>query len=92
MSLNIVCLRGEGLTSRKREAMLTKFFRSGRLRPRARAWNGQRVRGLNIYNFQEGRDNVPRYLPKSYDIWFSKMLSAFERTPENLISDTRRYL
>jgi hypothetical protein len=52
------------------------------------------AQGLDIYNLQGGRDNAPRYLPKSYDIWFSKMLSAFERTPEfeNLISDTRRYL
>ncbi|HEY2625200.1 MAG TPA: hypothetical protein VGI41_00465 [Candidatus Udaeobacter sp.] len=36
------------------------------------------AQGLDIYDFQEGRDNVPRYLPKSYDIWFSHVLSAFD--------------
>jgi hypothetical protein len=36
------------------------------------------AQGLDIYGLQQGRDNVPRYLPKSYDIWFSKMLSAFD--------------
>jgi hypothetical protein len=36
------------------------------------------AQGLDLYDLQEGRDNVPRYLPKSYDIWYSKMLSAFD--------------
>jgi hypothetical protein len=36
------------------------------------------AKGLDVYNLQEGRDNVPRYLPKSYDIWYSNMLSAFD--------------
>ncbi len=36
------------------------------------------AQGLDIYNLQEGRDNVPRYLPKSYDVWYSSMLSSFD--------------
>jgi len=36
------------------------------------------AQGLNVHDLQEGRDNVPRYLPKSYDVWFSKMLLAFD--------------
>lgn len=36
------------------------------------------AQGLDIYDLQEGRDNVPRYLPKSYKIWHSKMLSSFD--------------
>lgn len=35
-------------------------------------------RGLDIYNLQEGRDNVPRFLPKSFDIWYVKVLEAFD--------------
>ena len=35
------------------------------------------AKGLDIYDLQEGRDNVPRYLPKSYDLWYTKMLEAF---------------
>jgi hypothetical protein len=26
---------------------------------------------------QQGRDNVPLYLPKSFDIWYRKVLEAF---------------
>ena len=33
--------------------------------------------GLDIYDLQEGRDNVPRYLPKSFDIWYQKLLETF---------------
>jgi hypothetical protein len=35
------------------------------------------AQGLDIYDLQEGRDNVPRYLPKSFDMWYDKMLEAF---------------
>jgi len=35
-------------------------------------------RGLDLHDLQEGRDNVPRYLPKSYDAWYSSVLSAFD--------------
>lgn len=35
------------------------------------------AQGLDICDLQEGRDNVPRYLPKSFDIWYSKLLEAF---------------
>lgn len=36
------------------------------------------AQGLDIYNLQEGRDNVPRYLPKSFDIWYEKVLGVFD--------------
>ncbi|HUY14702.1 MAG TPA: hypothetical protein VMX16_13905 [Terriglobia bacterium] len=35
------------------------------------------AQGLDIYELQEGRDNVPRYLPKSFDLWYAKVLEAF---------------
>jgi hypothetical protein len=36
------------------------------------------AQGLDIYDLQEGRDNVPRYLPKSFDLWYNKLLDAFD--------------
>jgi len=36
------------------------------------------ARGLNVYNLQDGRDNVPRYLPRSFDLWYGKVLEAFD--------------
>lgn len=33
--------------------------------------------GLDIFNLQEGRDNVPRYLSKSFDLWYEEVLEAF---------------
>ena len=36
------------------------------------------AQGLDVHNFQERRDNVPRYLPKSYDLWYQKVLEAFD--------------
>lgn len=36
------------------------------------------AQGLDVCDLQEGRDNVPRYLPKSFDIWNSKVLEAFD--------------
>lgn len=36
------------------------------------------AQGLDVIDLQEGRDNVPRYLPKSYDIWYGKVLTAFD--------------
>lgn len=36
------------------------------------------AQGLDVCNLQEGRDNVPRYLPKSFDLWYSKVLEAFD--------------
>lgn len=34
--------------------------------------------GLDIHDLQEGRDNVPRFLPRSYDMWFETMFRAFD--------------
>ena len=36
------------------------------------------AQGLDIYDLQEGRDNVPRYLPKSFNLWYENMLKAFD--------------
>jgi hypothetical protein len=36
------------------------------------------AQGLDIYNLQEGRDNVPRYLPKCFNLWYEKVLEAFD--------------
>lgn len=36
------------------------------------------AQGLDVIDLQEGRDNVPRFLPKSYDIWYQKVLEAFD--------------
>lgn len=34
--------------------------------------------GLDMYNLQKERDNVPRFLPKSFDLWYQKTLEAFD--------------
>ncbi len=36
------------------------------------------AQGLDVFNLQEGRDNVPRFLEKSFDIWYRKVLEAFD--------------
>jgi len=36
------------------------------------------AQGLDVYKLQYGRDNVPRFLPRSYDIWYGKVLEAFD--------------
>lgn len=36
------------------------------------------AQGLDIYELQQGRDNVPRYLPKSFDLWYASVLEAFD--------------
>jgi len=36
------------------------------------------AQGLDVIDLQEGRDNVPRFIPKSYDIWYEKVLEAFD--------------
>jgi len=36
------------------------------------------AQGLNIHQLQKGRDNVPRFLPRSYDIWYNNVLKAFD--------------
>lgn len=36
------------------------------------------AQGLDVHDLQEGRDNVPRYLPRSYDLWYQKVLEAFD--------------
>jgi len=36
------------------------------------------AQGLDIYDLQQGRDNVPRYLSRSFDIWYGKVLEAFD--------------
>lgn len=38
------------------------------------------AQGLDVYKYQEGRDNVPRYLSKSYDIWYKALLDTFDCT------------
>ena len=34
--------------------------------------------GLDIYDLQEDRDNVTRYLAKSFNLWYSKVLESFD--------------
>ena len=36
------------------------------------------AQGLDVYDLQDGRDNVPRYLPRSFDIWYGNILEAFD--------------
>jgi hypothetical protein len=36
------------------------------------------AQGIDIYDLQKGRDNVPRYLSQSFDIWFEKVLEVFD--------------
>jgi len=36
------------------------------------------AQGLDIYDLQDGRDNVPRYLPRSFDVWYQKVLESFD--------------
>ncbi len=36
------------------------------------------AQGLDVYDLQEGRDNVPRYLPKSFNLWYENVLKAFD--------------
>jgi hypothetical protein len=36
------------------------------------------AQGLDVYELQGGRDNVPRYLPKSFDLWYEKVLGTFD--------------
>ena len=36
------------------------------------------AQGLDVYDLQRGRDNVPRYLPRSFDIWYKKVLEVFD--------------
>ena len=35
-------------------------------------------RGLDEFDLQDGRDNVPRYLPKSFDVWFGMVFEAVD--------------
>jgi hypothetical protein len=34
--------------------------------------------GLDLFDLQDGRDNVPRFLMRSWDLWFSKALETFD--------------
>lgn len=36
------------------------------------------AQGLDVHDLQKGRDNVPRYLPRSFDIWYEKVLEVFD--------------
>jgi len=36
------------------------------------------AQGLDIHKLQNGRDNVPRFLSRSYDIWYKETLEAFD--------------
>jgi len=36
------------------------------------------AQGLDTFNLQDGRDNVPRYIPRSFDLWYGKVLEAFD--------------
>jgi hypothetical protein len=35
------------------------------------------AQGLDVWDLQRGRDNVPRFLLRSYDIWYSEVFNAF---------------
>lgn len=35
------------------------------------------AQGLDVHDLQDGRDNVPRFLPRSFDIWYQKALESF---------------
>jgi hypothetical protein len=34
--------------------------------------------GLDVFDLQSGRDNVPRFLGRSWDFWFAKALEVFD--------------
>jgi hypothetical protein len=34
--------------------------------------------GLDVFDLQDGRDNVPRFLGPSWDLWFTKALEVFD--------------
>jgi hypothetical protein len=34
--------------------------------------------GLDVFDLQDGRDNVPRFLERSWDLWFFHVLSVFD--------------
>jgi hypothetical protein len=34
--------------------------------------------GLDLYDLQSGRDNVPRFLERSFDLWCESVVSAFD--------------
>lgn len=34
--------------------------------------------GIEVYRLQEGRDNVPRYIEKSFDLWYKYLLKSFD--------------
>jgi hypothetical protein len=34
--------------------------------------------GIQVYKLQDGRDNVPRYIPKSFDMWYRKVVESFD--------------
>ena len=34
--------------------------------------------GIEVHNLQDGRDNVPRYLPKSFDMWYGTVMDSFD--------------
>jgi len=36
------------------------------------------AQGLDVYALQDGRDNVPRFLPHSFDLWYEKVFEAFD--------------
>ena len=36
------------------------------------------AQGLDVYDLLEGRDNVPRSLPKSFNLWYENGLKAFD--------------
>jgi hypothetical protein len=36
------------------------------------------AQGLDTHNLQDGRDNVPRFLPRSFDVWYENALKVFD--------------
>lgn len=34
--------------------------------------------GLDVYDLQDGRDNVPRYLERSFTLWYEAVIRAFD--------------
>lgn len=43
-------------------------------------------RGIDVYNMQKGRDNVPRFLKQPFDIWLKNLNQTFEVTSSVLFA------
>jgi len=54
----------------KKEIALKKKIKERRIRMYDKLSAFTHSRGIDKYKLQEGRDNVPRYLEKSFNLWF----------------------